>query len=158
MPARDAESAQSILEVSVVKEVIIGGTERRIQRPFEPTKQKEYYSGKKKTHTVKNNLIVDSTTRTVVYLSPAVTGKNHDKALTDQSAVEFPPASVLLQDSCFQGYAPTDVIVQQPKKKPHGQELTLSDRWMNHLISRARIMVEHVIAGVKRSRIVKECF
>lgn len=35
------------------------------------------------------NLIVDSEARTVVYLSPTVTGKSHDKALADQCAVEF---------------------------------------------------------------------
>jgi hypothetical protein len=158
LPARDAETAKSTFEESSVQEFIIDGTERRIQRPSEPEKQKEYYSGKKKTHTLKNNLIVDSTTRIVEYLSATVPGKTHDKALADQSAVEFPPASVLLQDSGFQGYAPPDVIVLQPKKKPRGKELTLSDRWMNHLISQARITVEHVIAGVKRSRIVKDVF
>ncbi len=54
LPARDAESAQSTLEASVVQEFIIDGMERRIQRPSEQAKQKEHYSGKKKTHTVKD--------------------------------------------------------------------------------------------------------
>jgi hypothetical protein len=93
-----------------------------------------------------------------VYLSPTVPGKTHDKALADASAIAFPPASVLLQDSGFQGYAPPGVFVLQPKKKPRGKTLTPADRWLNRLIAKTRIGVEHVIAGVKRCRIVKDVF
>ena len=32
------------------------------------------------------------------------------------------------------------------------------DRWLNAIISSARIVVEHTIAGVKRCRIVKDVF
>ena len=32
----------------------------------------------------------------------------------------------------------------------------MGDRFLNHLISSARVVVENVIAGVKRSRIVKD--
>ena len=42
------------------------------------------------------------------------------------------------------------------QKKPKGQELSVGDRFLNHLISSARVVVENVIAGVKRCRIVKE--
>jgi hypothetical protein len=34
--------------------VAIDGTERRCQRPLDEEEQKFYYSGKKKTHTLKN--------------------------------------------------------------------------------------------------------
>ncbi len=32
----------------------------------------------------------------------------------------------------------------------------MEDKFLNHLISSARVVVEHVIAGVKRCRIVKD--
>ena len=32
----------------------------------------------------------------------------------------------------------------------------MSERWLNRIISGVRIVVEHVIAGVKRCRIVKD--
>src|SRR5262245_52148521 len=41
-------------------------------------------------------------------------------------------------------------------KKPKGQELSVADRFLNHLISSARVVVENVLAGVKRCRIVKD--
>jgi hypothetical protein len=34
--------------------------------------------------------------------------------------------------------------------------LSFADQWLNALISTARIVVEHTIAGIKRCRIVKD--
>jgi hypothetical protein len=34
--------------------------------------------------------------------------------------------------------------------------LSIGDRFLNHLVSSARVIVENVIAGVKRCRIVKD--
>ena len=45
---------------------------------------------------------------------------------------------------------------QATQKKPPGQELSIGDRFLNHLFSSARVIVENVIAGVKRCRIVKD--
>jgi hypothetical protein len=42
------------------------------------------------------------------------------------------------------------------EKKPHKRELTPADKRRNRRISRVRVRVEHAIAGVKRSRIVKD--
>ena len=46
----------------------------------------------------------------------------------------------------------------QPKKKPRGQELSPADKAENTMIANIRILVEHVIAGVKRCRIVHDVF
>ena len=51
------------------------GTERLIQRPKDPSTQRTYYSGKKKCHTVKNNLIINETSK-VVLLTPSFEGKD----------------------------------------------------------------------------------
>jgi hypothetical protein len=37
------------------------GTERPIHRPADPEAQQDYYSGKKKCHTVKNILVINET-------------------------------------------------------------------------------------------------
>jgi len=44
------------------------------------------------------------------------------------------------------------------EKKPKGQELTVTDKALNHLLSSGRIVVDHAIAGLKRCRIVKDEF
>ena len=65
---------------------------------------------------------------------------------------------MLLKDTGFQGFAPDHIVTDQPKKKPRGQELSPEDKAENTIISSIRILVEHVIAGVKRCRIVPEVF
>ena len=71
-------------------DLAIDGTERRRQRPVEPTKQREHYSGKKKAHTDKNILLVNETTSKVVYLGPTEPGKTHDKKAADQRSSPIP--------------------------------------------------------------------
>ena len=112
----------------------------------------------KKAHTLTNNVIVHAVSRTVCYLSQTYPGKRHDKRICDEEGYRFPRCSQLLQDTGFQGYAPQEVIIYQPKKKPRGGQLELADRFINSVIASARIMVENVICGIKRCRIVKDIF
>jgi hypothetical protein len=107
---------------------------------------------------VKNNLIVDLEERLVRYLSQTYAGRIHDKRICDEEDDTFPPGCVLFKDTGFQGFEPNCVSTYQPKKKPRGQELTPEDKAENKRISSIRILVEHVIASVKRCRIVHDVF
>ena len=112
-------------------------------------------------------MIADASRR-VQYLSATYEGKKHDKAIADDESYTFPVHSTLYQDTGFQGYQPkaantakaTDPAISmetlQPKKKPRGGELSDTEKETNRLISAVRILVEHVINGVKRCRIVKD--
>ena len=51
---------------------------------------------------------------------------------------------------------PEGVITKQPKKKPRGGELTKAEKAANRELSRVRVVIEHLISGAKRLRIVKE--
>ena len=66
------------------------------------------------------------------------------------------PLSVLYQDTGFQGFTCPGVKIMQPTKKPKGRDLTPEEKAKNREISSIRIRVEHVIAGIKRYRIVKD--
>lgn len=158
LPERDPQKLAETLAAYDLLEFVIDGTERRRQRPTDQEQQQSYYSGKKKAHTVKNNLIVHPHSHKVCYLSRTVEGKKHDKKICDEENYTFPSNSLLLQDTGFQGFVPDKVIVLQPKKKPKGQDFSLADQVLNRLISSARIVVENVIAGVKRCRILKDIF
>jgi hypothetical protein len=91
-------------------------------------------------------------------LSPTYEGKRHDKKIADEENPTFPQDSSLYKDTGFQGYEPQGVQTFQPQKKPRGQELTLEQRAQNTLISKVRIVIEHIIAGIKRCHIVKDLF
>jgi hypothetical protein len=158
LPARQARDVETILAACPGLEFIIDGTERPIRRPKDQERQRQYYSGKKKRHTVKNNVVSDKRTRKIKVLSPTCAGKKHDKKLADEQVLTFPPGSKLWQDTGFQGYAPENVIIFQPKKKPKGGELTPDEKARNAAISGTRIQVEHSIGGVKVFRIVRDIF
>ena len=130
-------------------------TERQIQRPTDHQAQKDYYSGKKKQHTVKNNLLTNAACKILV-LSPTCKGSMHDKRIADETVSFLPRGSYLYQDSGFLGFNPDDITIVQPKKKPKGGELTAAEKARNREISSIRIRIEHVISSVKRYRIVKD--
>ena len=50
------------------------------------------------------------------------------------------------------------MTIHQPKKKPKGEKLSPSDKIINRIISRTRVGVEQVIAGIKRLHIVQNVF
>jgi len=68
-PKRRPYQLKEALEACGAYNLIIDGTERERQRPSDPDAQKDFYSGKKKTHTYNTSIIVDSEQRTVEYLS-----------------------------------------------------------------------------------------
>jgi len=117
MPARDGgRFAQSERRHDEPLAYIIDGTERRRQRPKKPEKQGLYYSGKKKTHSDKNVIVVNSQSKRVGYLSPTYAGKTHDKKVADREGIAYPRQATLHKDTGFQGYEPKVKQTYQPKK------------------------------------------
>ena len=87
-PERDARRvATSALALEGAPDMAIDGTERRRQRPTNAAQQQAQYSGKKKTHTDKNILLVNEHTTKVVYRGPTVAGKKHDKKAADEGEI-----------------------------------------------------------------------
>jgi hypothetical protein len=158
LPARQAKDIEAVLAACPGLEFIIDGTERPIRRPKDPDRQKQNYSGKKKRHTVKNNVIVNKNTGKIKGLSATCEGKKHDKKLADEQALRFPKGSKVWKDTGFQGYEPENTTTFQPKKKPKGGELTPEEKVENTAISSVRIRVEHSIGGVKVYRITRDIF
>ena len=158
LPARETQSAivdapaDTSDNTQVLKLFFHDSTERPIQRPKDPQRQKAYYSGKKKQHTLKNLLVTNANGK-VIFLSPSFEGRIHDKRIADAIGYDFlPSGSDLYQDTGFQGFTHPGINIIQPK----GGELTAEEKEANRLISSIRIRVEHVIGGVKRFRIVQD--
>ena len=82
-------------------------------------KHKKTGTVEKKAHTVKNNVLASEKCK-VLFLTPTVEGKQHDKALADESNSQLPKNTTLLQDTGFQGVQVEKSAILQPKKKPRG--------------------------------------
>ena len=112
-PARQADDLD--LTDDDAKLYFQDGTERAIPRPKDATVQETYYSGKKKRHTVKNNVLVNAKGE-IVLLTPTCEGKKHDKKIADEAAFTLPAGSILYQDTGFQGFALEGTTILNPKR------------------------------------------
>ena len=116
-PERDASRAvTSPLALEGAPDMVMDGTERRRQRPPDAAQHKEHDSGKKKTPTDKNLLLVNEHTNKVVYVGPTVAGKTPDKKAADAAQIGYPTNATLGKDTGFQGDEPARVLTRQPKK------------------------------------------
>jgi hypothetical protein len=158
LPARKAADVTQVLRQCPGLEFIIDGTEPPIQRPKDKVRQKEYYSGKKKRHTVKNVVVGDRRSRKIKALSRTRSGKTSDKRIADEEDYHFPARCKLWKDTGFQGYEPPKVRTYQPKKKPPKGELTAEEKASNQAISRKRVRIEHSIGGAKVFHIARDVF
>ncbi|MFM8330076.1 MAG: transposase family protein [Candidatus Methylumidiphilus sp.] len=158
IPPRVSDEMLSRLEQEGKQDYGVDGTERRIIRPGGQDVQQFFYSGKSHCHTLKNNIVAGLDDRQVKGLSATYEGKKHDKEICDEEGTRLPEGCDLYQDKGFQGFEIKGVNIHQPKKKPRGGELTSEEKEANRLISSIRVIVEHVIAGIKRCRIVKDVF
>ena len=127
--------------------------ERAVTRSTDYATQQEFYSGKHKKHTVKN-LAVSTAQGYVLFLSDSYEGKKHDKAIFDELHITETEED-LLADLGFWGADKTQANIVLPFKKPIGAELRQNLKIINQFIARARVIVEHAFAGIKRLKIIR---
>ena len=138
LPERKLHSLEQFLaRFPEVKEVIIDGTERPVQRPQDPEKQKAHYSGKKKRHTRKH--ITGSTRqKRVILLSKARPGSLQDKRQLDEADLvgHIPDDVAVGGELGFQGLQKEFVNGHLPHKQPRGKELSEQQKQENREFSR----------------------
>lgn len=132
--------------------LIVDATEQEINRPKKS--QKKYYSGKKKRHTIKTEIIITKKGK-IVGLSDSVPGSIHDFKLRKKSNY-LPRNSKVLADSGYQGLQLYHKKSKIPIKKPKNKELDKASKNHNKELSRERIYVEHKIGQLKVFNILKQ--
>lgn len=150
-----------IEEYPELKEFLVDCTERAIQRPKDDSLQEEYYSGKKKHHSVKNQILVSPRNKRILAVSNTYSGRVHDKRVfdTDPTILRAPPDTLALGDSAYIGVDINPHIkMVTPQKKPPGGELTDQEKANNTAISSIRVRVEHPFSYLKHFNILSQRF
>ena len=142
-------------------EVVIDATEQPRQRPPRRS-QRRWYSGKRKRHTVKTQLTVSRRGR-ILHVSAPAPGRVHDYALFKRlrMADRLPPDTLTYLDRGYDGAAtdfPTARFVLPIKRRRNKQVLTRAERRFNSRQARQRIIVEHVIARLKKYQLVAQVY
>lgn len=134
--------------------IIVDVTESPIERP--KRKQRKYYSGKKKRHTLKTQIIINAKTRMIIAVFVSF-GSTHDFNMWKKSVGVKVVKRIKIQgDSGYQGIKKYHVNSETPKKKSKKSPLTKEDKANNRRIGSERIVIEHVNAWLKRFHIFAE--
>jgi hypothetical protein len=133
---------------------LVDSWEQRVQRPADPTAQRGYYSGKKKTHTLKSQVVVQPGTGLILDVAASVPGPTHDRTLLAGSGVRdrLPRDTLWGGDLNYLG-PPLDAAgwtVATPRRKPRGQERPEIDGCYNRTFARVRVEVERSIGRLRR--------
>jgi hypothetical protein len=132
--------------------IIIDTFEQPVQRPRQ--RQKRFYSGKKKRHTLKSQVAVDEETGAIVDVADSVPGPTADIKVLKQSKLlkRLPRGVGGLADLAYVGIADLhpEGLGATGRRKPRGQPRSLADRRYNKAFSRRRIVVEHGIGRLRR--------
>lgn len=159
LPIREFESPIDMENYfSTTNQIIIDGTEQRIQRPESKEKQTETYSGKKKQNTRKC-LIISTMDTYVHYVSKIYSGRQHDFSILKQ---EFNPSENWFEnfevrlDLAYIGFDKEypNSIPYIPNKNYRKNPLTQIQKDKNREFASKRIKIEHSIAGIKRYEII----
>ena len=159
LPARKLETMEQLFSLyPEIKDVFINSTERRIRRPQDKEKQQDYYSGKKKTNTVKNTVITTKY-KEILFLGETCRDSKHDKKDYDDNQLgDMDPNITQWVDTGYQGIAKLRDNFKIPTKKPKGGELTQEEKRRNQEISSIRVVNEQAIGGIKRLRCVSDIY
>ncbi len=164
-PGRDRKKLHSVSEVMAAfpeVRVVIDSKEQRVNRPTGHEAQKPYYSGKKKAHTVKTQVVVDPCGRIESVGASVPGGANHDLPLLCGSGVleQLAPGEGAMVDKGYVGlknYYP-DVPVVVPFKARRNHPLTEEQKAYNREVARYRIVVEHTMAQLNRFTVLRQLF
>jgi hypothetical protein len=138
------------------EEIFVDGTEQELPKPKDKGRRKDLYSGKRKRHTAKVQVV--STKRLVLHLCKHVPGRVSDHLLLRATGVmrQVPQGVVVRVDKGYEGLEEEypEVKVHKPLKARRGHPLTVLEKILNRTISALRMPVEHVIGHLKKYRML----
>jgi hypothetical protein len=131
--------------------VVMDVTENPIERP--KRRQRRFYSGKEKQHTLKCQVLIDRYTGQVICLYFGK-GRQHDFKLFQASGIHIHPETQSFQDKGYQGIQNLHDNSRLPIKKLKGGKLNRKQKAQNRELARERIGIEHVNRRFKVFRIL----
>lgn len=157
--ARRPASLEEIMSQCPDLLAIVDATEQRIERPQDQATQKAHYSGKKKAHTRKTQIVVNEQGY-IRHVSDSVPGAKHDRKLLQETDVydQLPSHVPMMGDNGYQGAQKdrSDILVELPNKGSRWHALTAEEKAYNRVFSQIRIIVEHALARLKVFRILSD--
>ena len=137
----------------------IDSTEQQIPRPVDNKRRKMFYSGKKKRHNVKNQLMVNNR-GLIIHRTKYKKGRRHDYDIYKENHPATPKQVVNVFDLGYLGVEKDypEQLSSLPKRKERNLDLSTEERCYNKSHSKKRIVIEHTICRLKKYRILADVF
>ena len=134
-------------------------TEQQMPRPENRRRRKAYYSGKRKRHTVKTQLMVNNK-GVIIHKTGHRKGKRHDYDIYKKNHPVTPYHVVSVFDLGYLGVEKDypEQLSSLPYKKKKNQGLSAEKKEYNKSHSRKRMVIEHTICKMKKYRIIADIF
>ncbi len=136
------------------EKLLVDSTEQPRERPSDYEEQEKYFSGKKKKHTFKNQVISLPDGKDIVDAIVGERGPAADVNLLRKQQEGFSKNQTFEGDKAYIGAERT----KTPYKKPPKKELTADQKDENRKRSQQRIYIEHLIRIIKIFRVASERF
>ena len=120
-----------------------------------PKKQRKFYSGKKKKHTLKTQVIFNPQLKQIVSIQ-IEDGRKHDLNIARKHLKEMIIYPYIMTDLAYKGFHQIKSKLLIPIKKPNNLSLPQIAKQINQEISRRRITIEHINGKLKHFRILTE--
>ncbi len=132
-------------------------TEQQIPRPVDKNRRKIFYSGKKKRHTIKNQITVNNRGY-ILHKVGYKKGRKHDYDVYKKNHPDIPKQVIIVVDLGYLGVEKDfpEQLSALPYKKKRNQFLSDDEKEYNKIHSKKRIIVEHTISRLKKYRIMSE--
>lgn len=143
-----------VQEVLTNFRLLVDSLEQPIYRASDQKEQQEYFSGKKRQHTLKSQIIGLPEGKDIVEVDIGTPGPTADIKLFRKSQNKFDKSQPFSGDKAYQG---GENITTPHKRKPK-QELTQQQKDENKALSSNRIFIEHLIRLLKIFRIASQRF
>jgi len=140
--------------------VLIDTYEQPVQRHKRRDEADRWYSGKKKMHTVKTQVVVNERDERIVDVSAGEPGPTADITVLRQSGflARVPGGIGVLGDLAYVGMTDgyPDVRGAWPRRKPRGQPRPAEDVAYNRAFAQRRVHVEHAIGRMRHFQAVTQ--
>jgi hypothetical protein len=133
--------------------------QQQIPRPVDNRRRKMYYSGKKKRHTVKTQLMVNNQ-GIIIHKTDHKKGRRHDYDIYKRNHPVTPKKVVNVFDLGYLGVEKdfSEQLSSIPKRKKRNLDLSQEEKEYNKNHYKKRIVIEHTICKLKKYRIFADLF
>jgi len=161
------QGKKALLSSDKIKSILVDVTETTAQRPKKKvrnkrpvsrsSRQKRKYSGKKKRHTNKVQVIIDASTKQIICVH-FDNGSCHDFNLYKKSKLHIHPDIHQKVDSGYMGAVKLHNNTELPVKNTKKHKLTKDQKRNNRKHAQKRIFIEHINAKLKVFKLLENRF